>query len=138
MKRKRKKKTKNKSEYLAGILERMSAKPQLGSRSQLSAGFPTGLQTAHSSHQEDGSFQPGFGLEEKNQESTSFLQGYTRQQYCEPTAWLLAVEDLADVDSQGAWFPMQNPPSPPPPFYVNAFLISWEYWVFMMNRKNDA
>lgn len=103
MKRKRKKKTtKNKSEYLAGILERTSAKPQLGSRSQLSTGFPTGLQPAHSSHQEDGSFQPGFGLEEKNQESTSFLQGYSRQQYCEPTTCLSAVEDLTDVDSQGA------------------------------------
>lgn len=47
---------------MAEILERICAKPQLGSHSQLSTGFPTGLLPAHSSHQEDGSFQPGFGF----------------------------------------------------------------------------
>lgn len=60
----KKKTTKKKSEYLAEVLERMCAKPQLGSHSQLSTGFPTGLLLAHSSHQEDGSFQPRFSLEE--------------------------------------------------------------------------
>lgn len=57
--------TKKKSEYLAEVLERACAKPQLGSNSQLSTVFPTGLLSAHSSHQEDGSFQPGFDLEEE-------------------------------------------------------------------------
>lgn len=44
MKRKSlKKNTIKKSEYLAEVLERTCAKPQLGSRSQLCTGFPTGL-----------------------------------------------------------------------------------------------
>lgn len=59
--KRRKKNTKKESEYLAEILERICAKPRLGSHGQLSTGFPTGLLPAHSSHQEDGSFQPGFG-----------------------------------------------------------------------------
>lgn len=121
MKRKKKKTThththtKKESEYLAEILERMCAKPQLGSHSQLSTGFPTGLLPAHSSHQEDGSFQPGFGFKREKkktkQESASFIQDCTKeclhQWHPEPTLVLsqLAAEDIADVVSQGARCP---------------------------------
>lgn len=61
--------TKKESEYLAEILERICAKPQLGSHSQLSIGFPTGLLPAYSSHQEDGPFQPGLGFKKKKKEN---------------------------------------------------------------------
>lgn len=74
--KRRKKNTKKESEYLAEILERICAKPQLGSHGQLSTGFPTGLLPAHSSHQEDGSFQPGFGSKrgKKKKKNRSLLR----------------------------------------------------------------
>lgn len=69
-------------------------------------GFPTGLQPAHSSHQEDGSFQPGCGLEEiKTGSPFCFFRAAPVSSTASPSLGCQpAAKGLADVDSQGARF----------------------------------